>query len=212
MFSLRRFDPPFLSQMALCKDDEECKAKVMRKFGASTEAIAFSRLFGFTDFMTSFVEIGRVSLANVYFTGWINDEQRILLVNGSPPLMDVDGCGIPYSLMVLRQSLEPDGKETDCLENIDITKHPLYRSLANRVANETAAGAFPPMIWGGHAMFETMQYVGFGGQRFTVRFDLLGCHACTLAGYAHVAYDFDSSGKFLGTKLLRLSRPIRHQK
>lgn len=194
--AMRRFDQTALGQINLCENDDECKAKVMRKFGASSEAVAFSRLFQFKGFMTSFVELGKVNIANVYFTGMINDNERILLVNGSPPIMDVEGCGTPSMLMVIRQPLDPDN-ETNCLANIEIEKDPLYRSLVSKLADN------PPEIWGGHAKFETMQYTRLGGQRIVIRFDLLSCHACTLAGYAHVAYDFDSSGRFLGTNLLR---------
>jgi hypothetical protein len=122
----RRFKRTALGQIGLCKDDE-CKARVMRRFGATAEAIAFSRLFGFTGFMTSFLEMGRVSTARVTFTGWINDNERILLVNGSPPLMDVEGCGIPHSLTVAREVVEPD--RDDCLAGLDIMKDPLYKLL-----------------------------------------------------------------------------------
>jgi hypothetical protein len=34
---------------------------------------------------------------------------------------------------------------------------------------------------------------------------LNGSHACEVAGYAQVAFDFSPAGKFLGTKLLRLT-------
>lgn len=198
----RRFERTALGQIGLCKDDE-CIARVMRKFGASSEAIAFSRLFGFGVFMTSFIKTGRVSLANAYFSGRMNEKWGIFLVNGLPsPIMDVAACGVPDPEFMVKQPLGLDGKEVDCLKNIDITKHPLYRSLAARTSEDP-----PPMIWPGHAAFKNIEHLKSGGQRFVIAFDLLGCHACTLAGYAHVAYDFDSSGRFLGTSLLRLTAP-----
>ena len=51
-----------------------------------------------------------------------------------------------------------------------------------------------------------MQALPGGGQRFIFSFVLLnGCHACELAGHAQVAFDFSAAGRFLGTKLLRLT-------
>jgi hypothetical protein len=195
------FDTTVPQQMAPCKDDERCKANVLRKLGASTEAIAFSSLFDFSGFASGFDEMGRVSLAYVHFTGWINDGDRILMVNGSPPLMDVEGCGIPHSLIVVRDFLQPEGTDNDCLANVDITMDPLYKSLARKDPG------IRPMVWGGHASFERMQYVRFGGQRFIIAFELLGSHAGPYFGDAHIAYDFDGSGKFEGTQLLKLSAP-----
>ncbi|MEK6301493.1 MAG: hypothetical protein AABO41_12285 [Acidobacteriota bacterium] len=195
------FETTVPDEMALCEEDERCKANVLHRLGASPEAVAFSRLFDFTGFVRQFQEMGAVSVAYVHFTRWINDGDRILLVNGSPPLIDVEGCGIPYSLMVVREFLQAEANETDCLANIDITTNPLYKSLAKKDLS------IPPIIWGGHASFERMQYLGFGGQRFIVAFELLGSHAGPYFGDAHIAYDFDSAGRFLGTKLLGLSAP-----
>lgn len=45
------------------------------------------------------------------------------------------------------------------------------------------------------------------GDRLGFRFPLLnGCHACARAGYAYVDYNFDQTGKFLGTKLIQLTK------
>lgn len=195
------FETTVPDEMAICEEDERCKENVLRRLGASPEAIAFSRLFDFRGFVRHFEEMGVVSVVSVHFTRWINDSERILLVNGSPPLMDVEGCGIPHSLMVVRDFLQEEANETDCLANIDITKNPLYKSLTKKDPS------IPPMIWGGHASFERMQYGGFGGQRLIIAFELLGSHTGPYFGDAHIAYDFDSAGKFLGTKLLRLSAP-----
>ena len=72
---------------------------------------------------------------------------------------------------------------------------------------------FPSLLlWEGGAELITMRYLPTGGQRFVFSFKLLnGCHACVIAGYAHIDFDFDASGNFSGTKLLRLSgaRPVQ---
>ena len=57
-----------------------------------------------------------------------------------------------------------------------------------------------------HGTLACGQALPGGGQRFIFSFVLLnGCHACEVAGYARVAFDFSPAGKFLGTKLLRLT-------
>ena len=55
--------------------------------------------------------------------------------------------------------------------------------------------------------FTKMELLPPGGQRFIFAFALKdGCNACEVVGEANVAYDFDASGKFLGTKLLNFKR------
>jgi len=55
--------------------------------------------------------------------------------------------------------------------------------------------------------FTKMELLSHGGQRFIFAFALKnGCNACEIVGEANVAYDFDASGTFLGTKLLNFNR------
>ena len=55
--------------------------------------------------------------------------------------------------------------------------------------------------------FTKMELLPPGGQRFIFAFALKdGCNACEVVGEANVAYDFDASGKFIGTKLLNFKR------
>jgi len=176
----------------------------MRRFGASEEAIVFARQFRFEGFMTAFVELGKVDMATVYYQGAVNDDRGLFLVNGTPSIIDVAGCGKPDPDMLVTQTVGPDGHEINCLDNIDITRHPLYRSLAKTVSDE---GSLPLTIWSGHAEFQRAQHSGTAGQRIIITFDLRRCHACRLAGYADIAYAFSSDGHFRGTKLLRLRRP-----
>jgi ketosteroid isomerase-like protein len=61
------------------------------------------------------------------------------------------------------------------------------------------------MLWG-HPEFEKMLLLPTGGQRFIITYALLnGCHACEVAGSAHVAFDFDRAGNLLRTHLLGLT-------
>ena len=160
----------------------ECVASIMRQAGASPEAIAFSRKIDGDGYMDSFREMGKVDLVSVFYPFRANTNGGSFLVNGSPSMISLE--------------------ELDKWGKVDIRKDPLYPAIAKR---------FPEvMLWGGEPGFGTMQRLPSGGQRFIFSYVLLnGCHACDVAGYAHVAFDFDRNGRFSGTKLLRLSRPAR---
>jgi hypothetical protein len=205
----RKFQQTALAQIEKCEDDY-CKAAVMRKFGASNEAIEFSRLLDFRGFMTSFTYMGRVSVAQVRFTGRINDDKSVFLVNGSPPLMDVAGCGMEVEDHILLKAAGIEDTE-NCLAKIDITKHPLYEKLTRQSDDAYAIerGHKPyerPAIWGGHATFRQAIRLQDGGQRFIIAFEILSCHSCPSAGFAEIAYDFNETGHFLGTSLVDLKR------
>lgn len=159
----------------------ECLAAVMRQGGASPAAIAFTRMIKGEGYLESFQEMGLVGLASVAYPVRANTNQAYFLVNGTPPLISVEELGW----------------------QIDISKDPLYPSLLKE---------FPKiMIWGGGAEFQAMQPLPGGGQRFIFAYYLLnGCHACEVGGSAQVALDFDARARFLGTKLLGLSRTPPH--
>jgi hypothetical protein len=157
----------------------ECVASFMRRAGASPQAIAFTRLLKDEGYMTSFSEMGKVDLVSVFYPFRANTNDAILLVNGTPQVIDLE--------------------DLDKLGKIDIRRDPLYPSLARR---------FPEIELWGNPQFETSQRIPTGGQRIIIKYVLLnGCHACEIAGYAHIAFDFDSTGTFRGLRLLRLSRP-----
>ncbi len=155
----------------------ECVVSIMRESSAPPQAIAFTKLIKGEGYIDSFREIGTVDLVSVFYPFRANDNGNLLLVNGTPRIVDLE--------------------DSQKLKNVDIRKEQLYRSLVRK---------FPKLELWGHAEFETVQQLSAGGQRFVFSFILLnGCHACEVGGHAHIAYDFDKAGKFLGTKLLRLS-------
>ena len=135
-------------------------------------------------------------------------------MNGTPRLMDVDGCEVQSSFgAALRKAGMNDS--SDCLDKIDITRHPLYEKLARQAEDADAIDAgnkleLRPAIWGGHAEFRRAVHRPAKGQRFIIAFEILTCHACHSAGFAEIAYDFDGAGRFLGTTLVGLVPP--HQK
>jgi hypothetical protein len=78
---------------------------------------------------------------------------------------------------------------------VDITHDPNYPPLHQQYPNL--------QIEGGENMFNNMEQISSGGERFIFGCRLVdGCHACQTDNYAYIAFDFDSTGHFEGMKLL----------
>jgi hypothetical protein len=186
IFSLSRdVEMKVIEEMQACPvamDDArpkiECVTSALRKAGATSEALAFVAMLGGEGYLESFRQMGKVDLATVAYPLRANENEGFMLVNGSPPMVQVE--------------------DFVYLKHIDIRKDPLYPAIAEK---------FPKVELWGHSDFKAMQALPGGGQRFLFRFVLLnGCHACEVAGYALVAFDFRAAGRFLGTKLLGLTQ------
>lgn len=155
----------------------ECVTAILRQAGATPEALAFTTMLGGEGYLASLRQLGKVDLATVVYPLRANENQGFMLVNGSPPTIQVEDFAH--------------------LKHIDIRKDALYPTIARK---------FPRVELWGHADFEAVRALPGGGQRFIFSFVLLnGCHACEVAGYAQVAFDFSAAGRFLGTKLLALA-------
>ena len=84
--------------------------------------------------------------------------------------------------------------------SIDITKDPLYASWSKRYSD---LSIYDP------AVFQQMQTLPDGGQKFIFAYALIdGPRAGKQAGWVIVAFDFDGQGRFLQTRLVRLTREI----
>ena len=95
-----------------------------------------------------------------------------LLVNGTPPIIDVDG----YKFL---------SKE-------DLRKKADFAALLRKYPN---ANIFPADRY--HTELPVATSAVSGGQEFQVEYLLQdGCHACARLGTLIVAFDFDSSGRF----------------
>jgi hypothetical protein len=166
--------------------DEKCSRKPskkfvpciildMRKAGASKEAIEFTQSMEGKVYLSSFREMGKVDLAEIT-RPLLNDPNITdwVFVNASQKVMEL----------------------WDKAKNIDMTRDRNYPSLVRRFPNLE--------LWPMHE-YVTMQRLPQGGQRFVFNFTLLnGCRACELAGSAQLAFDFDESGSYLRTSLVRI--------
>ena len=160
----------------------ECFIAQMQGAGASSQALAFARLLdertGQVGFARAFREAGPVDVAYVQYAFRANELNGVYLVNGSPPLVDVDDQSL----------LDRAGLESD-LVYADIRKQ--YPDVA----------IFPGDRF--HTDTPAVEALIGGGVRFTAAYRLNNiCHACAQVGTARFAFDFDAAGKFLRTRLI----------
>jgi len=148
----------------------------MRKLGASPQAVAFAQANKDKEFLTKFIKFGPVDLgiceADDYFVFANPQGESYYLVNGSPRIIAIQ------DIKYLRHL------------NLD-NNNPWSRS------NPRGMMSFK------YTKFEKQVSRPGGGQRFIFGFPIYkGSHAGGIYGYVSVAYDFDTAGQFLGTKLL----------
>ncbi|MGI9074302.1 MAG: hypothetical protein ACR2JB_23985 [Bryobacteraceae bacterium] len=167
---------------AQSSDLSTCFLTEMRASGASPEAVTFSRRLnedtkGQIGFLHDFREAGEVDVGYVEYVFRANENLACYLVNGIPPLMDVDNTRI--------------------LETNSLERNIRYAAIKAR---------YPKIsIWPGdrnRTMYPLARDLSRGGKRFIVSYWLQnGCHACERIGSVQFAFDFDETGKFLGTQL-----------
>ena len=174
-----------------------CFADQMARAGAPAAAVAFARRLnerpdgqGIVGVLRDFRDTGRVDLAFVFYPLRANENEGCLLVNGLPSLIDVDS-----------RAWLPD----EALE-----KNRTYAALALQ---------YPQIsLWPGDrfgSRFARAMAGPQGGQRFIFPYLLRdGCHACATIGTVQIAFDFDRTGGFLGTHLLRVTAapPLRRRR
>ena len=160
----------------------DCFAAEMKKAGASKDALAFTRRTGNQGYLTAFVEAGRVDVAYAEYPFRANENSLVFLVNGEPPLIDVD---------------DPSASG---LEAAKLEGNSTYVALKKRYPRLAffPAARTPPR---GAQPTPTRD----GGPRINVLYELHdGCHACRTVGLARVVFKFDGQGRFTGTRVLQI--------
>jgi hypothetical protein len=157
---------------------DACFVTSMRKAGASPAALAFVRRLDGEAYLEALVETdGSVALAHVVFPFRANENEAWFIVNGTPPLIDVDDER--YLALAAMQAA------------------PAYIAIARQFPEVT--------FWPGDRGREGPQ-VRVRGRRIVVDYRLRNlCHACAVVGHARFAFDFDAAGKFLGTRLVSVA-------
>jgi hypothetical protein len=180
---------PGMSTMQSIRDEcakaaqfNECFYSMMQKSGASPQAVAFTKLTEQMGYMRDFLQAGHVDVAFVNFPFRANENQGAYLVNGAPSMIDIDD----------QRLLSPE----------ELKKNSTYAALAKQYSDVT--------IWPGNRNgtdYLEVKSLPDGGQEFIAEYILRnGCHACATIGTARFAFDFDSTGKFLGTKLVNVTK------
>lgn len=156
----------------------DCFYSMMRQSGATPEALAFTRQTGNLGYLRDILDLGPVAVAFVHFPFRANENQGAFIVNGSPPMIDID-----------QQSL---------LAIDELQRNLTYSMLVERMPQIS--------IWPGDrdgTSFVSTKRLPMGGVRITIPYTLRnGCRACDQLGSAIFAFDFERSGRYLGTRLM----------
>ena len=163
----------------------ECFVERMRDSGASEGAVEFARRIGNQGYLRRFRADGPVGVAWAELPFRANENSVCYLVNGLPPIIDVDDLSL----------LSPAALE----RNADwATLARAYPNVAIFPADGSDPGAVVAAPRPG------------GGQRFEVRYTLSdGCHACARIGVLQLGFDFDGEGKYLGLTVLAVRSTAR---
>jgi hypothetical protein len=166
----------------------ECMIGQMAKAGAPPEAVSFTRELykeshGEFGVMTGLQDEGPVAFAFITYPLRANTNYGLLLVNGQPPIVNVED-----------------------LKLLDI------KTMKQGGQFQDLKGQFPNVdVWPGDrdgTTWPNSQAGPNGGIQFTVGYPLRnGCHACASAGSAIFNWNFDAKGKFLGTTFQGMIEP-----
>lgn len=171
----------------------DCFTEQMRKAGAPADALAFTRaLYDSTKqvgALGAIKEYGPVALAWVVFPLRAGNNDALLIVNGKPPLIDLDNMHELDTAALHKDPLFLQWKAK--APQLDVW--PAERSAGAPLVEHTR-------IWPGPEP---------GDFQFVYSYPLLdGCATCAQSGFANYLWNFDSKGNFLGTKLLSVTRGV----
>jgi hypothetical protein len=164
----------------------DCFVDQMQKAGASAAAVAFARRVDGMGYLSGFEEAGRVDLAFAEYPFRANENQLCFLVNGEPPLLDVDDLAR--------------------LDRAALAANADYAILARQFPN---LAIFPGRRSAGRSLRAVR--LRDGGQGFSIPYALHdGCHACRVVGDLELRWDFDVEGRFVRIAVQRARlRPDR---
>jgi len=176
---------------AACRESQgrkyaNCFVNQMTKAGAPADAVNFTRELSkqreqALGIMASFNKVGPVDIAWVVYPTHDPSNYGLLLVNGDPRILDAE------DLRALNQKSMEQSFQFQDLKN-QFPKVALY------------AGDRDGTTW------PNSQTGPAGGLQFIVGYPLRnGCPTCANAGSALFTWNFDASGKFVGTSFMGLT-------
>ncbi|HYL45453.1 MAG TPA: hypothetical protein VEU52_00355, partial [Candidatus Limnocylindrales bacterium] len=136
-------------------------------------------------YLREFRDTGRVSIAYVEYFLRANEMEGVYLVNGLPPMLDVDD-----------QTLYPSD---------ELAKNDAYLALLQQYPK---LAIFPGDRF--HTDRPVAKSLGGDAREFDVGYVLHdGCHACAVIGELQLAFYFNGDGKFTGTRVVEVTQPIQ---
>ena len=173
---------------SICQDPhadklQDCFAAEMKKAGASAAAVEFSRQLGEPGFVRDFRAAGPVDIAYVLYPYRANENQSWVIVNGTPPAVDVDNSKL---VTIAARALKNNASYTGLAKtHPDLSPWP-----GDRYSTE-----IPDVEMGAN-----------GGVHIIVNYRLREkCHSCAVLGHAWYSFEFDAKGIFAGARLMAIS-------
>ena len=157
---------------------DACFAAAMAAAGAPKAALDFTRRLDNEGYLQALAPTGGpVAVAHVSYPFRANENDAWLLVNGLPPLIDVDD---PHYLS---------------LDRLDAL--PAYAAIRAHYPNAD--------FWPDDRSAGGLE-ISRDGREIIVGYLLRDlCHACAIVGRVRFGFDFAASGKFLGTRLVAVT-------
>jgi hypothetical protein len=154
---------------------DSCFAATMAKAGASPAALDLTRRLDNEAYLRALDEYGGpVAFAHVFYPFRANENDAWFLVNGTPPLIDVDDRR--YLALAAMRSSAAYGEIRQRYPHVDFWP------------GDRGASA-PKVSW--------------GGREFVIGYLLRDqCPACAIVGRVRFGFDFGAGGKFLRTRLI----------
>jgi hypothetical protein len=160
----------------------DCFVEQMAKAGASPQAVAFAKRVDGMGFARAFHDEGAVDIVWAEYPYRANSNRVCLLVNGDPAIVDVD--------------------DLSKFDRNDLKRFPIWKTVLGR---HPKAEIFPADRE--NTQMPIAHHVAGGETRFLVGYEIHdGCRACALIGTLRVFWNFDASGKFLGTQVKAVRR------
>jgi len=161
---------------------ERCFLQVMKELGASPQAVRFAGRLPEPGFLLSCRKAGPVFVARVVYPFRAHALEGRLLVNGRPPVVDVD---------------DEDLWPVNALE--DMPEYQRLRSSWSRLSIRPGDRAMPGAL--------AVQQQSNGSWRFIAGYVLeSGQGEGEIAGVVDFAFDFDEQGTFLGSTVLGMAK------
>lgn len=163
----------------------QCFLEQMTNSGASDDAVAFAQNYadqhrGTIAFLNGFRPVDAVDVGYAFFPLDADFQQRWLLLNGVPAIIDVDDLAL--------------------LPHAEMEKDPAYRAVHRRYPRVT-------VFDGDRSLENTPAATTLAdGQSFTIDYPLKdGCRACALLGQATFAFNFDESGQLDKVRFVKIT-------